>query len=86
MASEPSTGVFAVFDGHGGAYTSKYCEKHFLSMLEKSSKFATDKAAALKNTSVLFIFIHLFITIIIIVIITIAVSYTHLTLPTICSV
>mmetsp|Transcript_10604 Transcript_10604/g.17695 ORF Transcript_10604/g.17695 Transcript_10604/m.17695 type:complete len:481 (+) Transcript_10604:41-1483(+) len=52
VASEPSTGVFAVFDGHGGAYTSKYCEKHFLSMLEKSSKFATDKAAALKNTFV----------------------------------
>jgi serine/threonine protein phosphatase PrpC len=37
VASQPGTAVFAVFDGHGGAYTSKYCEKHFLPMLGKSA-------------------------------------------------
>ena len=27
---EPFTGLFAVFDGHGGSYCSQYCKDHFL--------------------------------------------------------
>jgi serine/threonine protein phosphatase PrpC len=44
---DANTAIFAVFDGHGGSKASRFCEKKFVSFLEKTKAYATDKSAAL---------------------------------------
>jgi serine/threonine protein phosphatase PrpC len=44
---DANTALFAVFDGHGGSKASRFCEKKFVSFLEKTKAYATDKSAAL---------------------------------------
>lgn len=46
---DASTAIFAVFDGHGGAKASRFCEKKFVSFLEKTKAYKTDKTAALSE-------------------------------------
>ena len=35
------TGLFAVFDGHGGIEAAKFCERHFLNTLLKNQNYKT---------------------------------------------
>jgi serine/threonine protein phosphatase PrpC len=44
---DANTAIFAVFDGHGGSKASRFCEKKFVSFLEKTKAYASDKSAAL---------------------------------------
>jgi protein phosphatase 2C family protein 2/3 len=44
---DANTAIFAVFDGHGGSKASHFCEKKFVSFLEKTKAYATNKSAAL---------------------------------------
>ena len=34
-----NTGLFAVFDGHGGIEVAKFCERHFLNVLVNSEPY-----------------------------------------------
>ena len=35
----PGVSLFAVFDGHGGSEVAKYCDKHFIKMLQEDENF-----------------------------------------------
>ena len=49
----PGVSLFAVFDGHGGSEVAKYCDKHFVKMLQEDENFAQQKyEEALKSTFV----------------------------------
>ena len=49
----PGVSLFAVFDGHGGSEVAKYCDRHFVKILQADENFAKQNyEEALKQTFV----------------------------------
>jgi len=47
LPEDPSTGYFAIYDGHGGEQASTYCAKHCHSNIVNHSAFANNKPLAM---------------------------------------
>lgn len=39
LAGDPTTAVFGVFDGHGGAEVAKFCQKYMAKEIQKLEQF-----------------------------------------------
>jgi len=49
LPDDPSTGFFAVYDGHGGQKASSYCAEHLHNFISKEECYATDLKQAIIN-------------------------------------